>query len=128
MKRLYALLLAAAFAGSVAMAQSIIKFDKEVIDFGKFDKNKVQVCEFEFTNTGNKPLVIHQAYGTCGCTVPAAPKDPIKPGEKGKIQVKYNGKQFFKGFFRKMITVRSNATNNLVRIYIQGTMLDPQKD
>ena len=58
-----------------------------------------------------------------GCTVPTAPKDPIKPGEKGVIKVQYNGKGKFPGAFKKPITVRSNASNAIVRLYIQGTMV-----
>lgn len=121
------LFLLAAFAiGCSAMAQAVIKFDKEVHDFGKFNKDKVQNCEFVFTNTGDKPLVIQQAYGSCGCTVPSAPKDPIAPGEKGVIKVRYNGASMFKGSMRKMISVRSNATNSLVRLYIKGVMEDKE--
>lgn len=104
------------------MSQAVIKFDKTVIDFGKFPESKPQTCEFVFKNTGDKPLVIQQAYGSCGCTVPSVPKDPIAPGAKGVIKVTYNGKGQFLGFFKKLVTVRSNATNAIVRVYIQGTL------
>ena len=105
------------------MAQAVIKFEKTTLDFGTFHEKKVQVGTFVFTNTGDKPLVIQQAYGSCGCTVATPPKDPIAPGEKGVIKVSYNGKGKFKGFFKKAITVRSNASNSIVRVYIQGNML-----
>lgn len=104
------------------MSQAVIKFEKTVIDFGKFPESKAQTCEFVFKNTGDKPLVIQQAYGSCGCTVPSVPKDPIAPGAKGVIKVTYNGKGQFLGFFKKLVTVRSNATNAIVRVYIQGTL------
>ena len=68
MKRLFSLLAAVLFCTSV-MAQAVIKFEKTSLDFGKFRESKVQVGEFVFTNTGNKPLVIQQAFGSCGCTV-----------------------------------------------------------
>ena len=68
MKRLFSLLAAVMFCTSV-MAQAVIKFEKTSLDFGKFRESKVQVGEFVFTNTGNKPLVIQQAFGSCGCTV-----------------------------------------------------------
>lgn len=127
MKRLLSLLFAALVCGA-GMAQAVVKFEKTTIDFGNFDEDKVQTCSFVFTNTGDKPLVIQQAYGSCGCTVATPPKGPIAPGAKGTIKVSYNGKGKFKGFFKKPITVRSNATNSIVRIYIQGTMLvDGQK-
>lgn len=122
MKRLLSFL-AAVLVCTAAMSQAVIKFEKTCIDFGKFKENKVQLGEFVFTNTGDKPLVIQQAFGSCGCTVATPPKDPIAPGEKGVIKVSYNGKGKFKGIFKKPITVRSNATNSLVRVYIQGNML-----
>lgn len=103
-------------------AQAVIKFEKTVIDLGKFPETKVQTREFVFKNTGDKPLVIQQAYGSCGCTVPTIPEKPIAPGQKGTIKVSYNGKGQFIGFFKKAITVRSNATNAISRVYIQGTL------
>ena len=109
-----------------SFAQAVIKFDKTTCDLGKFAEKKVQHCEFVFTNTGNEPLVIQQAYGSCGCTVPTAPKDPIKPGEKGVIKVQYNGKGKFPGHFKKPVTVRSNASNQMVRIYVEGDMVSEQ--
>ena len=106
-----------------SFAQAVIKFDKTTCDLGKFAEKKVQHCEFVFTITGSEHLVIQQPYVSCGCTVPTAPKDPIKPGEKGVIKVQYNGKGKFPGAFKKPITVRSNASNAIVRLYIQGTMV-----
>lgn len=122
MKRVYSLL-ALAFVCSAAFAQAVIKFEKSSFDFGKFIEKDVQSCEFVFTNTGNEPLVIQQAYGSCGCTVATPPKEPVAPGQKGVIKVTYNGKGKFVGFFKKPITVRSNATNAITRVYIQGTMV-----
>ncbi len=122
MKRLFSLLAAVMFCTSV-MAQAVIKFEKTSLGFGKFRESKVQVGEFVFTNTGNKPLVIQQAFGSCGCTVATPPKDPIAPGAKGVIKVSYNGRGKFQGEFKKPITVRSNASNSIVRIYILGNML-----
>ncbi len=80
-------------------------------------------CKFKFTNTGNGPLVIHQAIATCGCTVPKYPKEPIKPGESGEITVTYNGAGKFPGYFRKSITIRTNAKNEVVRLFIEGDMI-----
>lgn len=104
------------------MAQANIKFETTSVDLGTFDENEVKTCTFVFTNTGTDPLIIHQAFSSCGCTVPAVPKEAIAPGEKGEIKVTYNGKGKFPGAFKKPVTVRSNAQNSVVRIYIQGTM------
>ena len=121
MKRFITILLTLVVCSS-AMAQAVIKFEKTNHDFGVFKEKNIQRCEFVFENTGDKPLVIHQAYGSCGCMVAEHSKEKIEPGEKGKITVVYNGKGKFEGFFKKPVTVRSNATNNIVRLYIQGNM------
>lgn len=122
MKRFLSLFIAA-LACQAMLAQAVIKFDKTVVNFGNFKEDKVQTCEFVFTNTGDKPLVIQQAYAACGCTVAAPPKAPVGAGKQGVIKVSYNGKGKFKGFFKKPITVRSNASNSIVRVYIQGNMI-----
>ena len=122
MKRFLSLFIAA-LACHAMLAQAVIKFDKTVVNFGNFKEDKVQTCEFVFTNTGDKPLVILQAYAACGCTVAAPPNAPVGPGKQGVIKVSYNGKGKFKGFFKKPITVRSNASNSIVRVYIQGNMI-----
>lgn len=121
-KILLTVALLAAFVVNVG-AQAVIKYDKSSHDFGKFDEEKKQTVVFAFTNTGDEPLVIQQVMTTCGCTVADYTKTPIPAGKKGQIKVTYNGKGKPKGFFRKVITVRSNATNVMTRIYISGDML-----
>lgn len=100
-----------------------IKFDSLKIDLGTFsERDAVQNCTFTFTNVGNAPLILNQAFASCGCTVPTYTKEPIKPGEKGKIDVTYNGKGKYTGHFTKTITVRSNAKTEIIRLTIEGTM------
>jgi hypothetical protein len=84
-------------------------------------------CTFTFTNTGDKPLVINQAVASCGCTVPTYTKTPVQPGESGTINVTYNGTGKFPGHFRKTITIRSNAKTEMVRLTIEGNMLEEEK-
>jgi len=106
---------------TAASAKPVIKFEETVHDFGTIDKNKLQTCEFVFTNTGDEPLVIHQAYGACGCTVGSVPTSKINPGEKGTIKVTFDGKNKPNGKdFKVLVTVRSNATNSMARIYVKG--------
>ena len=108
----------------VAQGTANIKFEKTTHDFGTFSENAPKVtCKFKFTNTGNGPLVIHQAIASCGCTVPQYSKEPIKPGESGEVTVTYDGTGKFPGHFRKSITLRTNAQNEVVRLYIEGTMM-----
>ncbi len=114
---------------SVANAQAKIKFDKLSHDFGTFvETDNVQKCTFTFTNDGDKPLVINQAVASCGCTIPKYTKTPVKPGEKGIISVTYNGRGRFPGHFKKMITVRTNGVPEMTRLYIEGTMMEKDKE
>lgn len=100
-----------------------IKFDTLRHNFGKFSKDDPIVkCTFGFTNTGTAPLIINQAFATCGCTVPTWPNKPIKPGERGEIEVTYNGKGKFPGHFQKTVTVRTNGVTEVVRLTIEGLM------
>lgn len=116
---------------SIAMAQrsvAEIKFDTTVYNFGSFSEDDpIQKCSFTFTNAGTAPLVINQAVGSCGCTIPTYTKKPIKPGEKGEIQVTYKGRGLYPGHFKKTITVRTNGDPSMVRLYIEGTMTESEK-
>ncbi|MDO5075078.1 MAG: DUF1573 domain-containing protein [Bacteroidales bacterium] len=115
-----------AFGAMSASAQAVITFKKTDHNFGTFKEDDAQTVEFLFTNTGNKPLVVQQAVASCGCTVPSFSKEPIAPGKMGSLKVVYNGKGKFPGKFKKSISVQSNASNSLVRLYIEGDMLDPK--
>lgn len=108
-------------AGEAGQAE--IVFDTLRINLGTFaEKDGLQKCVFTFTNTGDAPLIVNQAFASCGCTVPTYTKDPVKPGEKGQIDVTYNGKGKVAGHFSKTITVRTNAKTEIVRLTIEGTM------
>lgn len=103
-------------------AQAVIKFEKTTHNFGTFSEENPVSTIFIFTNTGDEPLVIQQAMSTCGCTVASYTKTPIEPGQKGQLKVTYDGKGKAQGHFKKVITVRSNASNALARVYIEGNM------
>lgn len=123
MKRiLFLLIVLIAIGADTVSAQAELKFDKTSFNFGAFPEDKPQTTVFTFTNVGDKPLVIHQAMPTCGCTVPTFTKKPINPGEKGLVKVTYNGKGKPAGHFKTGITIRSNAKNRLARIYIEGIL------
>lgn len=98
-----------------------IKFVTEEIDYGTIKRGENGVRVFEFTNTGKAPLVISGASSTCGCTVPSWPKEPIAPGEKGKIEVRYDTNRL--GAIRKTITITSNAIDTpTIGLRIKGTV------
>ena len=88
----------------------------------KFENNPVHKTTFTFTNVGKAPLVINQVVASCGCTIPRYDKRPIAPGQKGSIDVTYNGTGKFPGHFKKSITVRTNGKNEMTRLYIEGVM------
>lgn len=102
-----------------------IKFDKEVIDYGVIQKGANGVRVFEFTNTGDEPLIISTVYSSCGCTVPKKPEAPIMPGERGEIEVKYDTKRV--GPIRKTISVYTNADKVPFPLKIKGSII-PAED
>ena len=83
-------------------------FESETIDYGTVAANSDGKREFVFTNNGNKPLIITNAQGSCGCTVPTYSKEPIAPGAKGVIGVKYDTSRAGQPF-TKTVTITSNA-------------------
>nr|WP_315134384.1 DUF1573 domain-containing protein [uncultured Flavobacterium sp.] len=121
-------LIAFVFISTISFAQNGPKIEfsakDNTIDYGKISKGSDSgIRVFEFTNTGNSPLIITDVLSTCGCTVPTKPKDPIMPGKKGKIEIKYN---MAPGPIRKTITVESNAVNvdgGRVALKIKGEVI-----
>lgn len=102
-----------------------IEFKTDVIDYGTIEKGSDGIRVFEFTNTGNAPLIISNVKSTCGCTVPKKPEGPIMPGESGEIQVKYDTNRV--NPIRKTITVISNADTPTVALKIKGLVVDSSK-
>lgn len=86
-----------------------IEFKKDVHDYGNIKNGANGTYSFEFTNTGNAPLIISNAVGSCGCTIPTWPKEPIAPGAKESIVVKYDTKRA--GEINRTVTITSNAVN-----------------
>lgn len=97
-----------------------ITFDSEVIDYGEIDYGADGVRKFTFTNTGDDVLIVARVYSTCGCTIPKKPENPIQPGEKGEIEVKYDTKR--EGPIRRTITIYSNASEVPQSLKIKGTV------
>ena len=97
-----------------------ITFVKLVHDYGQIEQGGNGECEFEFKNTGKADLILTNCRSSCGCTVPSWPKDPIAPGKKAVIKVKYNTQRI--GQINKTITVESNAVNDRVVLKITGNV------
>jgi hypothetical protein len=96
------------------------KFDTEVIDYGTIEHNADGNREFKFTNVGKEPLIISNAVGSCGCTTPQWPKEPIKPGASASIKVHYATDRI--GQFEKTVTITSNADTPSKVIKIKGVV------
>lgn len=108
----------AAAAAPTSLAD--IKLDKMVHDYGTMKQGGDGECEFKFTNTGKEPLVITNCAGSCGCTVPQCPKEPILPGKTGVIKVKYDTQRV--GGISKTVTVNSNAKSGTQILTIKGNI------
>jgi hypothetical protein len=95
-----------------------IQFKNETVDYGEIQKGSDGIRVFEFTNTGEAPLIISKVSSSCGCTIPKKPEEPIMPGKTGEIQVKYDTNRV--GPIRKAITVISNADTPTKVLKIKG--------
>jgi len=124
MKKTVLLLFMGFLAFSLQAQSAKIEFKSETIDYGQVERGGDGVRTFEFTNTGDAPLIISNAKSSCGCTVPEFQKDkPIAPGESGVIEVKYDTKRPV-GPFRKAITVTSNADTPTKVLKIKGELVE----
>lgn len=99
----------------------VAKFDELVYDYGTIKQGDKVSHEFRFTSVGTEPFIISQAQGSCGCTVPEFPKQPMSKGEKGTIKVTFDsaGKM---GPQDKTVTVMSNMEGGPIVLHIKGTI------
>jgi hypothetical protein len=111
---------AASAQGPSPVSTADIRFEKMVYDYGTIKQNSNGDCEFVFTNTGKEPLIIGNCQGSCQCTVPACPKEPVLPGKTGVIKMHYNTKNV--GPFTKSVRIMSNAKSGEVTLQIKGTV------
>lgn len=96
----------------------VMEFENTTMDYGVIEKGADPLREFVFTNTGSEPLVIKHAKGSCGCTVPEWPKEPIMPGESQSIKVRYDTNRL--GKFTKTVTLTTNEASEKRVLRIQG--------
>jgi len=121
-------LLSLLFIGVQAQAQvelnlgSKITFTKSEHNFGQQPVGKPVTYDFEFTNTGNKPLILTEVKASCGCTTPGWTKEPVMPGQKGTVKVQYNMAR--ENSFRKSVTVKT-ADGEVITLYISGDAIQP---
>ena len=103
-----------------------IEFVEETLDYGTILQGADGNREFVFKNTGKEPLIISSCKGSCGCTVPKCPSEPVLPGETAKIKVKYDTNRL--GKFTKSVTVTSNAGEPVKTVKITGNVVATMPD
>ena len=129
MKQIIAILAFVVFGAAAAQAQTangpVMSFDKDLttMDYGTIDKGADPIRKFKFTNTGSEPLIIKTAKGSCGCTVPTYPKEPIMPGESNVIEVRYDTQRV--GMFTKTVTLTTNEATDTHTLTIKGEVKAP---
>lgn len=99
----------------------IMAFETESIDYGVIEQGSDPFRIFKFTNTGTAPLIITNAKGSCGCTVPTYPKEPIAPGATSEIKVRYDTNRL--GKFTKRVTITTNAGSEQKMLTISGEVV-----
>ncbi|MFV0565593.1 MAG: DUF1573 domain-containing protein [Flavobacteriaceae bacterium] len=124
MKHLITILFIGLLSFSVSAQEKTakIEFKDTTVDYGTIEKGANGIRTFEFTNTGDAPLIISQVSSSCGCTIPKKPEGPILPGKTGEIEVKYDTNRVSP--IRKTITVISNADTPTVALKIKGEVID----
>lgn len=108
-------------------ARTTADFKILTYDFGTAKEGEVIIHTFAFENTGKEPLIISKAKGSCGCTVPSWPKEPIAPGERGEVIVRFNtnGKA---GKRNQQVTLIANTSPTVTTLSLQGTVTPKDKE
>jgi hypothetical protein len=115
-------------ANKTAAANAVMTFDKTVHDFGTIKEGENAQTKFTFTNTGQSDLIIVDARGSCGCTVPSYPKNtPIAPGDSGEILVSFDSSNK-PNMQQKTVTISANTESGREILRIKAMVTpDPEK-
>lgn len=142
MKRFFGIFLVSLFVCTTGFAQTddtaatpptddaatdlpIMTYETPTVDYGVIEAKSEPLRTFHFTNTGNAPLIISDAKGSCGCTVPKKPDYPILPGESDVIEVRYATNRI--GKFSKKVTLTTNDAVGKHVLTIKGEVLSPSE-
>ena len=98
----------------------IMTFENLVVDYGEIEQHAEPLRKAKFTNTGTAPLVIKNARGSCGCTVPTYPQEPIMPGQSAEIEIRYDTKRV--GRINKTVTITTNAPGDAIVLKVVGNI------
>ncbi len=104
----------------------IMTFENTVVDYGDIEQHSDPLRVVEFTNTGTEPLVISNARGSCGCTVPTWPKEPIMPGQTSQLEIRYDTKRL--GKINKTVTITTNEGGDKKVLKVIGTIHQAEEE
>ena len=126
MKKVLSILTMLVLVAVVAKAQKVggpvMTFEQTEIDYGTIAQGSDPLRKFKFKNTGTEPLVIKNARGSCGCTVPTYKKEPISVKESGDIEVRYDTQRV--GPFTKTVTIETNEGEQPRVLTIKGVVTE----
>lgn len=137
MKKLFSIITVFALFATVSFAQQDaietpatptdggpkMEFEVMEVDYGTISQGSDPLRVFKFSNVGDEPLIISKAKGSCGCTVPKYPQEPILPGETSEIEVRYDTNRI--GPFQKTVTLTTNESQPTHTLKIKGKV-DPK--
>lgn len=98
---------------------TVMAFEETEFDFGTVTEGEKVSHTFAFTNDGDEPLILSNAKGSCGCTVPKWPREPIAPGESGEVTVEFNSKNK-KGKRNQKVTITANTNPPQTFLFLKG--------
>ncbi len=102
-----------------AQEEPLMVFDTLVHDFGTIIEGESVVCYFDYGNEGGEDLLITDVEATCGCTTPNWSREPLEPGRGETLEIIFDASGR-SGEQRKLVTVRSNASNQVVQLTIRA--------
>lgn len=102
----------------------VLELESDTVDYGTIEKDSEPLRTLKFKNTGNEPLVIKSARGSCGCTVPKYSKEPIMPGESSVLEIRYATNRI--GKINKRVTLNTNEAKGKHVIKVVGEVLRPK--
>lgn len=101
-------------------------FENTTVDYGEIKKGSDPKRKAVFTNKGTEPLIIKSARGSCGCTVPTWPKEPIMPGETGVIEITYDTQRV--GSINKTVSIQTNEGEEELRLFVKGNITEEHEE
>jgi hypothetical protein len=107
--------------GVEAQTGPVMTFESTTVDYGTIERGSERIRTVTFTNTGDEPLLITNARGSCGCTVPDWPKEPIQPGESGEFSINYDTNRL--GNINRTIRVTTNESGDPHVLLVRGNVV-----